>query len=478
MRFNVTLLLSCSLFTFLFWAGELSARGCSCLPERPPCEAFWQAKAVFEGEVAAVAFLDQKGEETTGRHGEGAPQYVRARFVVRTAYRGVEGDEVDVYTGLGGGDCGYGFEKGARYLVYAHASRDGTNLSTGICSRTRPIEEAAEDLAYIKSASSARGGRIFGSIREYGYDTSDRYAPVLREALAGVTVVATLGDRRVSATSNGEGAFEIQGLETGTYSVTFVLPDGMAMFDGSARTGAPVEVELIAPGCKEVGAAVGRVSLGGTVLDEHGRPTEENVYLISVDDPEFQLSVISGEDGRFAIVGAPAGRYRLATGVGGVLTVGRPHPESYHPGVPDPERATVFVVGGAGAPRDVVLRLPAPIPQVTLTGVALWPDGRPAAGVEIKVEEATAFGSSRADYKTDAGGRFSFPALENGEYKVYAEHRFGGDGLIRSPSVVVKASAETAPIRLTVGADPPPDAGSASDSRSIREPRESPRIST
>lgn len=67
------------------------------------------------------------------------------------------------------------------------------------------------------------------------------------------------------------------------------------------------------------------------------------------------------------------------------------------------------------------------------------------------VDEATAYGSSTTDYRTGEDGKFSFPALASGEYKVYAEYRFGVDGLIRSTSFVVRAAAGASPIRLVVG---------------------------
>lgn len=57
---------------------------------------------------------------------------------------------VAISTGLGGGDCGYGFKEGQKYLVYAHASSDPV-LGTGICSGTRPLESAAgqEDISVL-----------------------------------------------------------------------------------------------------------------------------------------------------------------------------------------------------------------------------------------------------------------------------------------------------------------------------------------
>src|SRR5207253_2413247 len=54
----------------------------------------------------------------------------------------------------GGGDCGYDFHAGTDYVVYAYKNAAG-QLETGICSRTRPLADAAEDVAYIHAVATA-----------------------------------------------------------------------------------------------------------------------------------------------------------------------------------------------------------------------------------------------------------------------------------------------------------------------------------
>lgn len=62
--------------------------------------------------------------------------------------------EVEIATGLGGGDCGFAFQVGADYVVYAYRNSEG-RLETGICSRTRLLSQAAEDVEYIRSMANA-----------------------------------------------------------------------------------------------------------------------------------------------------------------------------------------------------------------------------------------------------------------------------------------------------------------------------------
>jgi hypothetical protein len=57
------------------------------------------------------------------------------------------GPRVALRTGAGGGDCGFAFEVGQVYLVYATGATD--DLRASICSRTRAAADAGPDLAVL-----------------------------------------------------------------------------------------------------------------------------------------------------------------------------------------------------------------------------------------------------------------------------------------------------------------------------------------
>lgn len=97
-------------------------------------EARKKSKAVFSGEVVEVIEDPQMA-------------YVKVKFRVEKSWKSVLTNEVIVITGRGGGDCGYRFEVGARYLVFAYG--DGTKLETNICQRTKGLADAAEDLKLL-----------------------------------------------------------------------------------------------------------------------------------------------------------------------------------------------------------------------------------------------------------------------------------------------------------------------------------------
>jgi len=151
---------------FLVLLATPSAWACSCAGSNPPCQAAWEVSAVFTGTVIDVAqpsiTAQPSSGSTTGRQMANAPRPAltppvrTVRLQLGEVLNGVERDlkEVEVVTGMGGGDCGYGFQVGEAYVVYAYRNSEG-RLSTGICSRTRPLKDAAENLAYMHAVGAA-----------------------------------------------------------------------------------------------------------------------------------------------------------------------------------------------------------------------------------------------------------------------------------------------------------------------------------
>jgi len=90
--------------------------GCSCaFGGVSVCQEYWEASAVFVGTVIESRIVSVK-------EGNYERQMRLVRFSIVSPFRGVEGSEVEVLTGLGGGDCGFGFAQARQYLVYAYAS--------------------------------------------------------------------------------------------------------------------------------------------------------------------------------------------------------------------------------------------------------------------------------------------------------------------------------------------------------------------
>ena len=97
--------------------------------------ALTEARAVFSGKVLEVKDDPQALS-------------VVVRLRVERVWKGSPRGEVRLVTGRGGGDCGYRFEVGGSYLVYAYGSGAG-GLGTNICQRTARLSEAAKDLQVL-----------------------------------------------------------------------------------------------------------------------------------------------------------------------------------------------------------------------------------------------------------------------------------------------------------------------------------------
>lgn len=206
------------------------ATACSCADPGPPCRALPRSDAVFVGEVAEIS--DAGGEPPR-----------RVRLVVEESFHGgggKQGATLEVGTGRGGGDCGYGFEAGERYLVYAERPRGSDALYTGICTRTRRLADAAVDLDYLRHRPERMAG-IEGDIVELSRDPGTRDTRLVGP-MRGVTVVAELqrDGRRWEAKTDEHGWFRLWGLAFGRYTVRAVLPE---RFVPAATTRDDVDVE-------------------------------------------------------------------------------------------------------------------------------------------------------------------------------------------------------------------------------------------
>lgn len=108
------------------------AWSCSCAPPPPPKGALENAVAVFSGKCVEMKEANQFTKQFT--------------FEVAKVWKGEVGKKVTVTTAANGAACGYGFDtKGeATYIVYCFGKGDA--LQTNLCTRTRPLSAAAEDL--------------------------------------------------------------------------------------------------------------------------------------------------------------------------------------------------------------------------------------------------------------------------------------------------------------------------------------------
>ena len=419
----------------------VDARACSCAGESAPCEEYWEATAVFIGTVI-------EGRLVTVKQADFEHQMQAVRISIDEAFRGVEGAEIEVTTGLGGGDCGFGFRRSQQYLVYAYRDKDDQKLYTSICNRTRSISEANPDLLYIRGLSKAKaGGTITGEVlRERRNETGGSNG----EPLAGVKVTID-GPQKVEAVTNAKGEFKIEGVQPGEYTVVPAIPKGLAI------RGPDKKITVADRGCAVVYIWLESSSrISGRVLNAQGLSVAKaEIVLIHADKERYQGYAdyaYAEEDGAYNFKLIPEGRYVLQIRYDGMTGQNRPFPVMYYPGTADKSQARVFTIN-EGETIDLDIKVP-PLPsEVEIRGQVLWPDGTPAttANVGYMVPKDVVF----YGIKVDEQGRFTFKAYEGLTLGVSASVEVTKGKYANAHSGPIVAGVNTEPLKLVLTAPSP-----------------------
>jgi hypothetical protein len=364
---------SVALLTLLIVVSDArDARACSCMTGTPLCETLWNTPVVFAGEVIEIA-------DVPGSSSSPFPANRLVRFRVEQSWREEVSREVEVRTGSGGGDCGYTFIKGVRYLVFAR--RNGEQLNTSICSPTKPISDAGEDLEYLKTAfKPSVAGRVFGRVT---FQRRDPDAPIM--PLKDFTVTLSDGRKERSTKTDADGRYVFNGVNTGVYGIRLNVPSTQHAFGKK-------EVELVDPrGCAAADFYVvfdGRIS--ARLVRADGQPargqTLEAVTFESLEEADrFPSSrpKSTSSDGRVEIPELTPGRYVVGLGITQRTTDEQPYGQVLYPGVRDLASAQVIDLGPGERVDLGDFVLPPPLPRQTLTGVVVAPDGAAAAGATV-----------------------------------------------------------------------------------------------
>ena len=204
-----------------------SAIGCSRIGPGTPCQSYGSASAVFVG----TAITERTAERKPGTRPEEIDWTPRTfKFSVEQAFIGVPTTEVEIGTGQGGGDCGYDFKLGSRYLVYAYQSSQSNRLTTSICTRTAPFDKANEDLEFLRGLKSLNPGvSINGEVKRNRLSIAKGDAVPVGPLVGIGLIVEGEGERREIKTDD-QGRYSLTGLRAGKYKVTLQLPDELSTY--------------------------------------------------------------------------------------------------------------------------------------------------------------------------------------------------------------------------------------------------------
>lgn len=432
-----------TLITFIFaliliGVAGVDARACQCAGEGVPCQQYWEASAVFIGTVI-------EGRPVKVKSGDFEHEQRAIRISIDEAFRGVEGAEVEVITGLGDSDCGFGFRRSQQYLVYAYRGED-QKLHTSVCTRTRAISDADPDLLYIRGLSRAkRGSTISGEvIRERRNETGGSDA----EPLAGIKV-SIEGPQKAEAVTNAKGEFKIEGVQAGDYTVVPAAPKGLA------TRGEDQKVTVADRGCAVAYLWLySNARIAGRVINPEGFPVKNAALtLVDADKPRFTGHTdyaYGDENGGYSFKLIPPGRYVIHLRYDGMMTSQhRPFPVIYYPGTTDKSQAHIFPIKEGDA-VDLDIKVPPLPPESEIRGQVVWPDGKPAPTAKV------GYGTDGVSYavSVDEEGRFSFKVYNGITIGISAYVETAPRQYVRAngPTIIVGVNIE--PIKLVLRPSP------------------------
>jgi hypothetical protein len=362
------------------------ANACFCMGGGgPACQQAWDKSvdAVFLGRVEKIE-PSRNGKWGLPPGAASMTMMGRVNEVsisVEESYRGVSTKTIQVYTESSGAGCGYGFKQGERYVVFASKAPD-EKLIVSLCSATRPVQYAAEDLAYLRSIPSLPlTATIKGTAWKYTHDPNfkpklqpslmDHYRPAEQDYMAmspesGMTVIIKSQEgAEHSVTVDAKGNWQIADLSPGIYEVHPHIDESTYIYP------LPKILEVSPRGCSQVDIRVesnGRIS---GVL-EHGAPQKDwaliKVFVLTLPNPDWHHPAkevtLEPNQSTFEIGPLPAGTYAL--GVYLVKTLGTPERytlvdfgRNYYPGgVYDPNLAQPIDVADGKEVKGVRFKMP------------------------------------------------------------------------------------------------------------------------
>ena len=385
------------------------ANACSCMPRLPPCEAYKETPAIF---IALVTSIDPHGKDSFDRG--------FAHFSVERAYKGITETKIKMSQGTASGDCSVAFEAGARYLIYAVYDNETKQYYTNSCTRSMPLDYAAEDLDYLNGLpGSNEGTRLSGIVIKSDY--YDGGSPPPAELISGVAVTARRDDgQRFEAVTDNGGFFKMLNLPSGRYTVNAELPSFLVH-----DTDKPNVVEVPTSGCASTyfhARTDGRIS--GILLDVEGQPASGTLVELLPLELVSELESLKSRpfvgrvedtdsEGRFEFKELRPGRYLLGVNMLREPDARSPFRRTFFPGVASVANAATITLEKGEKLKGFELRMTPRLKVREVRGRVLWEDGRPAAKAVVALKDTSERnGRSLVMAHADDTGRFTLELLE------------------------------------------------------------------
>jgi hypothetical protein len=212
----------------------------------PACQEAWGqgVSAIFLGRVAKIEVIGGvMGAPGNALSMTPNANTKRITIEIEESYRSLSGRSVQVLTAATEAGCGYSFQEGERYLVFAGGQSD--QLTVSLCSATKPARYAEDDIAYLRSIPALpKTARAYGTFKRYTYDPNfkptfepsimDHYRPPEEEyramaPMAGTLVRIETSDGKHETIVDKQGKWDMSGLPPGPYKVEVALPKNMIL---------------------------------------------------------------------------------------------------------------------------------------------------------------------------------------------------------------------------------------------------------
>lgn len=449
-------------FWFCVW--QSTAWACSCHQVFGTITEFNKEQAVFLGEVKSVV-PDERELEITPLSGKNAGKPEKQKihgytvsFKVKESFKGPP-EIRNLHTDEGGGLCGFPFEIGKEYLVYAYEFKG--MLNTSICTRTRSASSAEDDLAILRILKKGQvQPRIFGFVYRmdkvvdgvFGFNSNNRVMPQIK-------VIAKSNNNKYETLTNEEGDFRFVDLPFGEYEVSVELPKAFKLW---ADFGTFNEQRKIVLNSFEWAGDLRFVAqldapIRGTVFNEFGKPvnTQVQVTVAAVHDSSTRITKdksadeYTNESGYFSFDGLPPGRYVIGVNILSAPYSQSPFPATFYPKTDDYQKATV-VEFKEGEQKKIDIYLFPRLKPRRISGTVLI-NGRPAKEANVYLVDPRnlddlIFG---LEADTDSQGRFAIQCFQGQDYLIYAQ-RYESDWESESAKIPVPVGARSKTIKLSL----------------------------
>ncbi len=253
-----------------------------------------------------------------------------------------------------------------------------------------------------------------------------------------------------------EGIFRFYGLPPGSYNVRAITAPELRRLYGDEV----LKVQVTDGRCSGGQFVVTSLSsIEGRILNLEGTPVKTRLNLVAVDASGAEIAAAEGsietysdDQGRYKFDWLASGNYLVAMNDRNQPgTYDPPYARSYLPGVTAKQQATVISIIEGQQVKVGDFQLPPPLVPRTIQGVALLPDGSPAAYALVRFEFTER--EWLEIVSADEQGHFTFKIFDGYKYLVAAELRKevqGVWGATHSAIAEVVGGQTNGPIRLVV----------------------------